>query len=377
VTGGFVATFGHEPDGVWAAPGRVNIIGEFTDYNDGFVLPMALDAVTRAAVSRRGDDVVVVASSSQPSDADPVVSARLGDLAPGEGRGWSDYVLGVAWAIAESGHDLGGVEVFVDSEVPIGAGLSSSAALECSFGLALRDLFAPELSLGELAQLTKRAENEFVGVPSGIMDQTASLLCRAGHAMLLDTRSGAIDQLGFDLAGAGLALLVIDTSVRRQLAHSAYADRRRACEAAAAAIGVPALRDATLSDLARVPDEVARRRARHVITEDARVLAAAQLLRSGDLAAVGPLLSASHRSLRVDFEVSCAELDLAVETALAEGALGARMIGGGFGGCVIALVGAAQAPSVAEAVRRAFAGAGFLAPVVFAATPAAGAHRLA
>ena len=289
---------------------------------------------------------------------------RIEELAPRRGGSWADYVLGVAWALVESGHPISGVDIFIDSEVPIGAGLSSSAALECAVGLALRDLFVPELTLRALALVTQRAENAFVGVPSGIMDQTASLLCIAGHALFLDTRSGETDQLDFDLAGAGLGLLVLDTGVRRRLASSAYADRRRACEAAARMIGVVALRDATMTDLDRVPDEVIRRRARHVISENERVLEVAGLLRSQKIPEIGPMLSASHRSLRNDFEVSCDELDLAVDSAMGNGALGARMIGGGFGGCAIALVRAEEASAIDDAVHSAFAEAGYDPPHV-------------
>jgi galactokinase len=376
VTTSFLATFGHRPEGIWAAPGRLNVIGEFTDYNDGFVLPLAIRAVTRAAISRRADDVLRVASAAPQATADPVVAVRIDELEPVAGR-WADYALGVAWALTQAGHHLSGVDVFIDGEVPIGAGLSSSAALECAVGLALRDLFAPSVTRLELAELAQRAENAFVGVPSGSMDQTASLCCTAGHVLLLDSRSREIDQLRFDLAGAGLELLVLDTSVRHRLASSAYADRRAACEAAARLLGLPALRDASPSDLHRIADDDIRRRARHVVSENARVLQVAKLLRAGRLIEIGPVLTASHRSLRDDFEASSAELDLAVDAALGAGALGARMTGGGFGGCAIALVHSHDAPAVAAAVAAAFAGAGWEAPHVFPEVPSGGARRLA
>src|ERR1019366_5317819 len=249
MTRGFFEAFGRDPEGIWAAPGRLNIIGEFTDYNDGFVLPMAIDAVTTAAVARRRDDVIRVSSSGAPATTTPIASSRICNLTPGNTASWSSYAFGVVWAMTEAGHAIGGVDVFIESNVPIGAGLSSSAALECALGLALRDLFASTISLQDLALLCQRAENAYVGVPSGIMDQTASLCCTAGHAIEFDTRSGEIEQVDFDLSAEGLELLVIDTQVRHQLAASAYGDRRSACELAAKAIGVKALRDATLADL--------------------------------------------------------------------------------------------------------------------------------
>jgi galactokinase len=376
MTRGFFEAFGHDPEGIWAAPGRLNIIGEFTDYNDGFVLPMAIEAVTTAAVARRHDDVIRVSSSGAPATTTPIASSRICNLTPGNTASWSSYAFGVVWAMTEAGHAIGGVDVFIESNVPIGAGLSSSAALECALGLALRDLFASTISLQDLALLCQRAENAYVGVPSGIMDQTASLCCTAGHAIEFDTRSGEIEQVNFDLSAAGLELLVIDTQVHHQLATSAYGDRRSACELAAKAIGVKALRDATLADLDKIPDDVVRRRARHVITENERVLSVAALLRSKRFIEVGPILSAGHQSLKDDFEVSCAELDLAVDTATHAGAFGARMIGGGFGGCVIALIRSEDQRTIERSVTAAFASDGFTPPRIFGALPSPGAHRV-
>jgi galactokinase len=372
----FEDVFNHSAEGEWRAPGRLNLIGEFTDYNDGFVLPMALDATTSASVARRDDDLIRIYSANLESTGSSPIQAELADLQPTGTASWANYALGVAWSLQEDGHRLGGIDVLIDSEVPIGAGLSSSAALECAVGLALRDLFAPSLSRRELALICQRAENRFVGVPSGIMDQTASLCCTQGHAILFDTRSGDIEQLGFDLAASNLKILVIDTLVRHELASSAYADRRSACERAARDIGVAALRDATLADISRVKDPVDQKRARHVINEDVRVLVVADLLRAGAVDEVGAVLNAAHRSLRDDFEVSCAELDLAADTAVESGALGARMIGGGFGGCVIALVRPNGLDAVEQALRTAFAREGFHSPRCFTAVPAQGARRV-
>ena len=377
---GFRRAFGREPEGIWAAPGRVNLIGEFTDYNEGFVLPLALPYSAKVTAARRDDDLVRVASTQRPDTGGGVVEARLSDIAPGV-SGWAPYVLGVIWALREAGCDLDGVELQIDSDVPIGAGLSSSAALECSVALAVRDLYCLSLSLQDLALLAQRAENAFVGVPTGIMDQTASMRCQAGHALFLDTRSLQVRQVPFDLEPYGLALLVVNTGVKHALGNSAYADRRRDCLRAAAELGVPALRDVDPDDieaaLARISEEVIRRRARHIISEQARVLEVVRLLDSGHPADVGPVLSAGHRSLRFDFEVSCAELDTVVDTALAAGALGARMTGGGFGGSAVVLVELAAADLVTRAIAAGFAARGFAPPELIDGTASDGALRLA
>ncbi len=377
----FDSLFGHPPVGTWAAPGRVNLIGEFTDYNDGFVLPLALPYSARASVATRGDDIVRVASA-QRSEAGRlvIVEAELEGLQPGV-SGWSSYVLGVVWALRESGADLGGVDLLLDSDVPSGAGLSSSAALECSVALALRDLYDLPLSLQELALIAQRAENEFVGVPTGIMDQTASMRCQAGHALFLDTRSLEARQVPFDLASAGLKLLVVNTGVKHALGNSAYADRRHDCLLAAAELGVAALRDVPPDEmdtaLARLPDAVIRRRARHIISEQGRVLEVVRLLEAGRPDMVGPVLTAGHRSLRDDFEVSCVELDTVVDVSLADGALGARMTGGGFGGSAVVLLELAAVAPVTLAVVAAFAAEGFAKPEVFEVVASDGAARVA
>jgi len=379
---GFRHAFGRPPEGIWSAPGRVNLIGEFTDYNDGFVLPLALPFATQACVARRDDDLVRVASAQRLEGGRfSVVDAALGQLRPATTSGWASYVLGVVWALREAGENIGGVEIYIDSDVPIGAGLSSSAALECSVALALHDLYGLRLSLQELVRVAQRAENEYVGVPTGIMDQTASLRCRAGHALFLDTRTLEVRQVPLDLEPAGLTLLVVNTGVKHALGDSAYASRRRDCQRAAKELGVAALRDIEPEKmdafLARIVDVVVRRRARHVISEQGRVLKVVGLLESGRLAEVGPVLTAGHRSLRDDFEVSCAELDTIVEVAVASGACGARMTGGGFGGSAVVLLELAAVQAVTMAVADAFAARGYGAPEITEIVACDGASRVA
>ncbi len=379
---GFRHAFGRPPEGIWSAPGRVNLIGEFTDYNDGFVLPLALPFATQACVARRDDDLVRVASAQRLEGGRfSVVDAALGQLRPATTSGWASYVLGVVWALREAGENIGGVEIYIDSDVPIGAGLSSSAALECSVALALHDLYGLRLSLQELVRVAQRAENEYVGVPTGIMDQTASLRCRAGHALFLDTRTLEVRQVPLDLEPAGLTLLVVNTGVKHALGDSAYASRRRDCQRAAKELGVAALRDIEPEKmdafLARIADVVVRRRARHVISEQGRVLKVVGLLESGRLAEVGPVLTAGHRSLRDDFEVSCAELDTIVEVAVASGACGARMTGGGFGGSAVVLLELAAVQAVTMAVADAFGARGYGAPEITEIVACDGASRVA
>jgi galactokinase len=372
----FEAAYGRRPAGVWRAPGRVNLIGEHTDYNDGFVLPIAIpDAVTVAAAAR--DDGRVRATSLQ---AEGELDVLVASLAPGADRGWSAYVAGVAWALAEAGVPVPGADLVLDGRVPLGAGLSSSAALECAVGAALADLAGATVEPMALARLAQHAENDFVGAPTGLMDQAAAVLCTAGNALLFDVRSLATRQVPFRPADAGLTLLVIDTGVRHEHAGGEYGDRRRSCEAACRELGVASLRE--VSDggdpdvVERLADDVLRRRARHVVTENARVLAACTALEAGDWAGFGAAMTASHASLRDDYEVSCAELDVAVDAALAGGAVGARMTGGGFGGCAIALVPAGAAGAVTDGVGARYAGHGWKPPVVRAVEPSAGAHRV-
>ncbi|HET9772279.1 MAG TPA: galactokinase, partial [Acidimicrobiia bacterium] len=292
------------------------------------------------------------------------------------------YVEGMAWVLRQVGVDVPGADLVVHADLPAGAGLSSSAALESAAGLALTALAGGSVDRVALALAGQRAETEVVGMPCGLMDQMVVLSGRAGHALFFDTRTLETEQIPFDPGAAGLALLVLDTRVKHTLAGSPYAERRAACERAALALGVAALRDASPADVDKAAadgrlDEVAFRRARHVVTENARVLDVVALLRRGDLGGIGPALAGSHASLRDDYEVSCAELDVAVETAVAAGAVAARMTGAGFGGSALALVPSERAEAVAGAVADAFTAAGFNPPSSFPVSIADGATRLA
>ncbi len=372
LTAEYTSRYDREPDGIWMAPGRVNLIGEHTDYNDGFVLPVALDRTTMVAAAARDDGRVRLFSTSEPDPPEIDVAA----IAPGAVSGWSAYPLGVLWALREQAVAVPGMDLGIDSDVPTGAGVSSSAALEGGVALAVADLAGADLDRTALAQACRRAENEVVGAPTGVMDQMAALCGRAGHALFLDCRSLAVAQVPLDLAAAGLSLLVIDTRATHALADGAYGERRDSCAEAAAALGVPALRDATAEQVAAGLDGVLARRARHIVTENARVLAVVELLRAGNPAGIGPLLDASHRSMRDDFEISSPELDVAVCAARTAGALGARMTGGGFGGSAIALTPVAAVPAVGRAVRAAFAAAGFTPPEIFEVSPSDGGRRV-
>jgi galactokinase len=374
----FVTAFDADAEGVWAAPGRVNVIGEHTDYNEGFVLPVALGQTTRAAVARRADGRVALVSAQHP---DQRVELDLAELAPGKPDGWAGYPAGVVHVLRE--RVPGGVSVLVDGDVPAGMGLSSSAALSCSVALALRDLAAPDLSTADLVDVARAAENDFVGAPTGILDQSASLLCTAGHALFLDTRDRSSEQVPLDLEAAGLVLLVVDTGTTHSHATGGYGDRRRECEQAAERLGVRALRDVPDAEALAPLDDgtdagaLLLRRARHVVTEDARVLEVVRLLRdTGDPRAVGPVLTAGHASLRDDFEISTPELDTCVAAALEAGADGARMVGGGFGGSAIVLVEGASVDRVTEVITRRFREHGYSAPRTSLAVPSPGARRL-
>ncbi|WP_228978638.1 galactokinase [Streptomyces sp. DH12] len=382
VAAGFRELYGREPDGVWAAPGRVNLIGEYTDVNDGFVLPLALPHTAVAAVARRTDGVLRLHSAEAgPAPGGGVVRLDTADLAPpGPDGGWAAYPAGVVWALRAAGHAVTGADVHLSATVPTGAGLSSSAALEVVTALALNDLFGLGLTGPELAVLARRAENDFVGVPCGVMDQMASACCAEGHALHLDTRDLTRRQVPFDPAAHGLRLLVVDTRVRHALGDGAYAERRAGCEAGARALGVRTLREVPYGELAgalaRLDDPTVRAYVRHVVSDNHRVARTVALLDAGEVRAVGPVLTEGHASLRDDLRVSCPELDLVVSAACAAGALGARMTGGGFGGSAVVLAEAEAADAVAAAVEEAFAARGLRAPRVFPALPSAGARRL-
>ncbi|MEU3303280.1 galactokinase [Streptomyces sp. NPDC006678] len=373
----FRELYGYDPEGVWAAPGRVNLIGEYTDFNDGFVMPLALPHTAVAAVARRTDGVLRVHSAGMDQG---VVELSADSLVPRADTGWAAYPAGVLWALREAGHPVTGADLHLDSTVPTGAGLSSSAAVEVVTALALNDLHGLGLPREELARLAQRAENAFVGVPCGIMDQMASACCTEGHALYLDTRDLDRRQVPFDLAAQGLRLLVVDTRVKHALGDGAYAERRAGCEAGARALGVRTLREveyAQLPDaLGRLADATVRRYVRHVVTDNHRVERTIALLDAGDIRGVGPVLTEGHASLRDDLQVSCGELDLVVSSANAAGALGARMTGGGFGGSAIVLVESADEDTVTKAVLDAFAAAGHTPPRVFPAVPSAGARRV-
>ena len=378
--------------GTWSAPGRVNLIGEHTDYNDGFVFPFAIEYRTTAQLERRDDGRIRVSSrfrdGADASDATPAVEVDLTGLDAlfptrrDEIAEWARYPLGVAWALLQAtGTDpasVAGANLHFTSDVPIGAGLSSSAAIEGATAVALNDLWALGLDSVALAQAGRRAENEAVGAPTGIMDQMASMLGRVDSGTFLDCRSLDAEVVRLGFAPAGLELLVVDTRVSHAHSTGGYGERRAACERGAEIMGVAALRDLTVDDLPRareLMDETTFRRVRHVVTEDQRVLDAVRTLRAEGPRAIGPMLDASHASMRDDFEISVPELDLAVDTARAAGAVGARMTGGGFGGAAIALVDRGLVPAVTAAVKKAFAEAEFTAPHIFTVHPSDGARR--
>ncbi|KQO63508.1 galactokinase [Curtobacterium sp. Leaf261] len=375
----FADVFGYDPTVRYSAPGRVNLIGEHTDYNDGFVLPFAIDRRTTADIAVREDRLLRVASAFDPDGGIHEVS--LDALDPATMNGWSTYVFGIAWALQDRGSDLSratGLDVFIDSDVPVGAGLSSSAAIECGAALAFNDLWDLGLDRPALARIGQFSENNAVGAPTGIMDQSASLLGAADSAVFLDCRSLDAEVVDLGFAAAGLELLVMDTNVEHAHATGGYAARRASCELGASTMGVPALRDLAVSDLHRAEellDDETFRRVRHIVTEDQRVLDTVRTLREQGPRAIGELLVRSHESMRDDFEISVPQLDLAVEVALREGAVGARMTGGGFGGAAIALVDQAERERIGTAVSAAFAEAGYTAPTVFVVHAAAGARR--
>ena len=372
----FAEAYGGPPAVVARAPGRVNLIGEHTDYNRGLVLPVALPHATYAAMSPRSDDVVRIGSLEE---AEPW-TGTLGALGPGDVEGWAAYVAGVLWAMRDAGYDVPGVDILVHGTVPLGAGLSSSAALECSVALAACGVLGIDpdrATRHELVTACIRAESEVAGAPTGGMDQTVSMLASTDAALLIDF-DGDVEtaDVALGLERAELALLVTDTRVSHALVDGGYAARRADCEAAAATLGVPSLRQATLEDVEGLEDERIRRRARHIVTEIARVRDTVDALETSDWTAIGRAFRDSHVSMRDDFEISCPELDVAVTTAVEAGAVGARMTGGGFGGSSIALVPTDRLDAAVRAIDAAFVAAGFGAPQHLRAEPAAAASLL-
>jgi galactokinase len=381
----FQQVYGRVPTGIWSAPGRVNLIGEHTDYNDGFVLPFALPYRIAVAAAPRSDGVLAVGTLGVDGNVQHADPFPIADLEPGLVSGWAAYPSGVAWVLRSQGI-TGGADLMVAGDVPAGAGLSSSHALECAVALALLGLAglspdgdeASSPSRSEIARWVQRSENDFVGAPTGLLDQTASLCCVEAHALFLDVRSGKAEQVHFDAAAAGLEVLVVDTRASHSHTDGGYGARRAGCERAAEILGVPALRDVEITELAetltKLPDDL-RPLVRHVVTENDRVLQTVDLLHTNRLGDIGPLLSASHVSLRDDYRVSCLELDIAVDAAMAAGALGARMVGGGFGGSAIALVPVGLHSDVEKSVFAAFAERSLPKPRLFTAVPSAGAGR--
>ncbi len=376
----FSDAFGSEPSGVWSAPGRVNLIGEHTDYNAGLCLPIALPHRTYAAVRLRSDRRLRLRSLQSTDSYD----LDLDDIRAGNPPGWGGYAAGVLWALQDAGHQVQGLDLVVDGHVPVGAGLSSSAALECAIAAAVSDLIGLDLLVDDaarssLAAICVNAENTIAQAPTGGMDQSASLRCEEAHALLLDCRDGSVQHVPFDPPAHDLTLLVMNTRAAHSLVDGQYQARRADCEEAARQLGVLSLREVPVhgleETLERLSDKRIRARARHVVTEIDRVRLAVSLLRSGRMPEVGQVFSASHASMRDDFEISCAELDAAVEVAMAHGALGARMTGGGFGGSAIALVPADHTATVTGAVIQDFTDQGFGVPECFAVTAGGPARR--
>jgi galactokinase len=365
----FEELFGRKPEVISEAPGRVNLIGEHIDYSEGFVLPFAIADRTYAAIAARTDGLVRIASHQR---KEKIFTIDIHDVKHGSKGDWEKYVLGVLWSL---GITIG-VDILVDGSVPAGAGLSSSAALECSVAVGLNELFSLNTSLENLARATQKAENDYVGVPCGIMDQSVSLMGKSGAALLLDCRDLSTESIPFNVADAGLELLIIDTQAHHALVDGGYAERRAACESVAAKLNIPSMRHLTLEVLQASREKITETefiRARHAVTEIARVLDAVKALRASDFATLGNLINQSHASLRDDYAVSCPELDVAVAASLAAGAMGARMVGGGFGGSAIALIKAEDVADTRDAVTKAFETHGFKRPRFFTSLPSAGA----
>jgi galactokinase len=377
----FTDRFGGHPDGIWLAPGRVNLIGEHIDYAGGLVLPFALPYATAVAVRLRDDQRLRCASSAQPD----TWTGRVGHVGPGAPRGWAAYAVGVPWAMSHHGTIDGfpGTDIAVHSSLPQGAGLSSSAALETAVALAMAELLGAatdDAGRVALANDCITAENVVARASTGGMDQSVALRARAGHALLLDCTDSSVEHIAFDPAASGLEVLVINTNAPHRLVDSAYGARRARVERVAARLGQRVLRETDDVDAilrcAVDGDATLTRLLRHIMTEIRRVAVVADALRADSVADIGPTLTDSHRSLRDDYEVSSPELDSAVDAALHAGALGARMIGGGFGGSAIALIPAEARTRVIEHVATAAQHRALSTPQFLTGSPTGSAHRV-
>lgn len=373
----FISAYGYSPTLVSRAPGRINLIGEHTDYNEGFVLPIAINRAIFCAGAVRQDQLVRARSLNFPGEA----LFSLEDLEHNPQEGFTRYVQGVFWVLLRAGYPLGGADLYIGGDVPVGSGLSSSAALEVAVALALQSLFHLDIEGAQLALLCQKAENQYVGVQCGIMDQFISRLAQANYALLIDCRTLQWDPVPFP--SEKVQMVIMDTGKRRGLVDSEYNRRREECERAVKALQaqypqIRALRDATLEQLTHLADRLPSaifRRARHVISENERTLATSALLRLGDLQLVGQRMNASHESLRSDYEVSCSELDIMVEEARAvPGVLGARMTGAGFGGCAIALAEERAVPEILEKVPARYSARTGLKPTFYVTRAEAGAE---
>ncbi|GAC1513966.1 MAG: galactokinase [Chloroflexota bacterium] len=353
--------FHEEPQVVASAPGRVNLIGEHTDYSGGFALPCAIDRRVAIALGRGHGGLY----SDDFKERQALNGCRI--------DGWAAYPRGVTWALIDRAYEVGKYQAAFAGTVPIAAGLSSSAAIEVATALALDAEFHLEISSKRLAKLCQHAENRFVGVSSGILDQYASLLCRDGEALLIDCRSLESEAVPLDLEAAGLQLLICDTRVKRALGATAYNDRRASTDDAAKALGIESLRDAEPGDVSRLSGDL-QRRARHVVTENRRVLDGVKALQAHDFTTFGELMNLSHASLRDDYDVSVPELDTFVEAARQSGSLGARLTGAGFGGSAVALLQGELNAMVQDTARQAFAKKGFNEPRFYIVQPSAGAE---
>ena len=362
---------GHAPAGLWSSPGRVNLIGDHTDYNDGLALPAAIDRSAVVAAGLRADAMIRCRSRQVPTE----VRVALDDIGRGSEDGWALPVLGALWGLRRAGVGVPGIDLTIDSTIPMGGGLASSAALGVATALAMTDLTGQHLSDSDVARCCQDGEGSIAGAPTGLMDQLAVLAGRTGYAVFLDCRTLERELVPFRPGEVALSLVVIDTSVAHSNRGGGYRARREESAQAAGVLGVHSLRDATLDDVEGRLSGMLQRRARHVLTENARVRRTVELLRDGRVQAIGGVLEESHASLRDDYEVSSPELDAAVAAAHDAGAWGARMTGAGLGGCAIALVPSYAREKVAEAVRESFARQGFRAPTVFDVTTADGARR--